>query len=63
MLIFLIANADHQGSMTLFPAIGGGKGNAAFNVMAPGNYGNAFMNRLVLSYSLLGLLSSSQVSD
>ena len=56
-----IANAN-QRSMTLFPALGGGYGNASFNLMAPGNYGNASSNSLAPSDALLGV-SSSQVSD
>jgi hypothetical protein len=56
-----IANAN-QGFMPSFPAIGGGYGNASFNMMAPGNYGNASINSLAPNDSLLGV-SSSQVSD
>jgi hypothetical protein len=59
---FIANGATHQGSMTSFPAIGGGYVNATFNVMAPGNYGNASINSLVPNDSLLGV-SSSQVSD
>jgi hypothetical protein len=56
-----IANAN-QGSMTSFPARGGGYGNTPLNMMAPGKYGNASLNSLAPNDSLLGV-SSSQISD
>jgi hypothetical protein len=56
------ANAN-QVSMPSFPGIGGGYGNASFNMMAPGgNYGNANINSRTPHDPLLGV-SSSQVSD
>lgn len=59
-----IANAN-QRSMTSFPALlGGGYGNAPFNIMSPpaANYGNGSNNSLAPNDALLGI-STSQVSD
>jgi hypothetical protein len=67
-LVNFIPNVN-QGSMTSFPAVGGGSyGNASFNIMAPaggGNYGNNASNTSLMAPNdthQLGV-SSSQISD
>jgi hypothetical protein len=73
-----ITNAN-QGPMPSFPAIGGGYGNASFNIMAPpgigGGYGNASFNIMApgnygnastssqTQHDSLLGVSSSQISD